>query len=113
MPCTTFPRLTYPHRLLPTLKGVGMHDLESQQSREYFQEQVVLSLCFQRGLTSSQKEGSRVGLVTLNPRGTNYMCVLQNTKSYAPPDRWGGSPWFVETRGDPQNTKGITALPGW
>lgn len=40
VPCTTFLRLTYPHRLLPTL---SMHDLENQQSREYFQEHLPLA----------------------------------------------------------------------
>lgn len=45
--------------------------------------------------THQQPEGSQWGwALTLLTTVTNYMGVLQNTKSYAPPGRWGGSPWF-------------------
>lgn len=56
--------------------------------------------------TRQKPEGSQWGWAwdTLNHRVTNYMGVLQNAKSYAPPGTWGGSLWFAackETRGDP------------
>lgn len=61
--------------------------------------------------THQQPGGSLLGWVckSLNDRVTNDMCVLINTKSYAPPGRWRGSPWFVackETRGDSSKHQG-------
>lgn len=40
------------------------------------------------------------------------MGVLQNTKSYEPPGIGGMQP-AKKLEETPQNTKGITALPGW
>lgn len=40
MPCITYLRLPYPHRPRPML---SMHELENQQSKEYFQEHLPLA----------------------------------------------------------------------